>query len=48
MNVGIIGCGNISETYFNSQKFFKNLNIVACSDIDNNFQKVENEYNIKS
>ena len=24
MKVGIIGCGNISETYFNCQKIFNN------------------------
>ena len=33
MNIGIIGCGNISDTYFNSQNIFKNINITACSDI---------------
>ncbi len=33
MNIGIIGCGNISDTYFESQKIFKNINIIACSDI---------------
>ena len=25
MNIGIIGCGNISDTYFNSQNIFKNM-----------------------
>tara|TARA_Y100000591_G_scaffold330893_1_gene363172 strand:- start:902 stop:2029 length:1128 start_codon:yes stop_codon:yes gene_type:complete len=33
MNIGIIGCGNISDTYFNSQKIFNNINIISCSDI---------------
>ncbi len=33
MRVGIIGCGNISDTYFNSQKIFNNINIVACADL---------------
>ena len=33
MKIGIIGCGNISDTYFNSQQIFNNINIVGCSDI---------------
>ena len=33
MNVGLIGCGHISETYFRSQKYFNNINIIACSDL---------------
>ena len=33
MNIGVIGCGNISDTYFESQKIFNNLNIIACSDL---------------
>ena len=33
MNIGIVGCGNISDTYFNAQKIFKNLKILICSDI---------------
>ena len=33
MNIGIIGCGNISDTYFNSQQIFNNINIIGCSDI---------------
>jgi len=31
--VGIIGCGMISETYFNASKKFNILDVVACSDI---------------
>lgn len=31
--VGIIGCGMISETYFNAAKTFRNIEVVACSDI---------------
>ena len=34
MRVGIIGCGNISETYFNCQNIYNNINIIACADID--------------
>ena len=36
MNIGIIGCGNISDTYFNSQKIFNNFNIVT-NDVAANF-----------
>ncbi len=49
MRVGIIGCGNISETYFESQNLFNNYNIVACSDI--NFESANNsanKYNVKA
>ncbi len=31
--VGIIGCGMISKTYFNAAKTFRNIEVVACSDI---------------
>ena len=34
MRVGIIGCGNISETYFECQNLFNNFTIVACADIN--------------
>ena len=37
MKVGIIGCGNISETYFNCQKIFNNFEITACADINKEF-----------
>ena len=33
-NVGLIGCGNIAETYFRSQVYFKNIKIVSCADIN--------------
>ncbi len=33
-NVGIIGCGNILETYLRAEKYFKNINYIACADID--------------
>ncbi len=49
MNIGIIGCGNISDTYFNSQKIFNNINIIACADIIKNIaDKKANEFNIVS
>lgn len=32
-NVGIVGCGNISDIYLINSLFFKDFNIVACADI---------------
>ncbi len=47
MKVGIIGCGNISETYFECQNLFNNFNIVACSDINLDVAKKSAEkYNV--
>ncbi|MEI6338383.1 MAG: hypothetical protein WCQ57_07350 [Verrucomicrobiota bacterium] len=34
INIGIIGCGNISQTYFNGAKIFEVLNVVACADLN--------------
>lgn len=34
VNVGIVGCGNISDAYFNGSKKFDILKIVACADLD--------------
>ncbi len=34
MNVGVIGCGNIAETYFRSKDYFNNINFTACADIN--------------
>jgi predicted dehydrogenase len=31
--IGIIGCGNISDTYFTLAPLFKGLKVVACADI---------------
>ena len=33
VNVGIIGCGKISEIYLKAAKSFPNIQIVACADI---------------
>ena len=33
-NIGLIGCGNIAETYFRSQEYFNNINFIACADIN--------------
>ena len=48
-NVGLIGCGHISETYFRSRDYFNNINIIACADINSNAsKKCAKEFNIKS
>ena len=39
MRAGIIGCGNISDTYFNSENIYNNIKIISCADIDNNLSK---------
>ena len=33
MNVGIVGCGNISDIYFQNCKLFDVLRVVACADL---------------
>ena len=48
-NVGLIGCGNIAETYFRSQVYFKNIKIVSCADINEEAAKeCANHYSIQS
>ena len=34
LGVGIIGCGNISTTYFTYAPLFRGIRIVACADLD--------------
>ncbi|MCS7055753.1 MAG: Gfo/Idh/MocA family oxidoreductase [Thermoflexales bacterium] len=34
VNVGIIGCGNISPVYFRACKWLEILNLVGCADLD--------------
>lgn len=36
INVGLVGCGSISEAYFAGCKRYDILNLIACSDIDPN------------
>ena len=48
LNIGLIGCGHISETYFRSRDYFNNINITTCADINSEVsKKCANEYNIK-
>ena len=47
--VGLIGCGHISETYFRAEKYFNNIKIVKCADINHsNALKCAKNYNIKA
>ena len=49
MNIGIIGCGNISETYFECQKIFNNFKIVACADINKEVaSNAASKHNVKA
>jgi len=32
--VGVVGCGNISDTYFQNLPTFSDLSVVACADLD--------------
>ena len=34
LRVGVIGCGNISTTYFKYGPLFKDIEIVACADLN--------------
>ena len=31
--IGLIGCGNIAETYFRSQEYFNNIKFISCADV---------------
>ena len=39
MNIGIIGCGNISSVYFNAHQLYNNFKVIACADIDESAAK---------
>ena len=47
--VGLIGCGHISETYFRAEKYFNNIKIIKCADINhNNAIRCAKTYKIKA
>jgi predicted dehydrogenase len=47
LNIGIIGCGNISGIYFKTMKAFSVLDVVACADLIPDRAKASaKEYNI--
>jgi predicted dehydrogenase len=41
INVGVVGCGNISGIYFTNLKRFPFLNVAACADLDVNRAKAK-------
>ena len=46
--VGLIGCGHIAETYFRAEKYFNNIIIIKCADINlKAAKKCSKEYGIK-
>ena len=48
-NIGLIGCGNIAETYFRSQEYFNNIKFISCADVhEEASKKCAEEYNIKA
>ena len=48
-NVGLIGCGHISETYFRAQEFFNNIKIIKCADINSkSANDCAKKYNIQA
>ena len=34
LNVGVIGCGNISSAYFRLSKLFRHIEVKACADLN--------------
>ena len=48
MRVGIIGCGNISDIYVRNAKLFRDIEIVACSDINPAAaERIANKYSLR-
>lgn len=45
IGVGIIGCGNICQAYFNAAKKFQILKVVSCSDIKMDVARAKGEEN---
>ena len=46
--VGLIGCGHIAETYFRAEKYFNNIRIIKCADINlKAARKCSKEYGVK-
>ena len=46
--VGLIGCGHIAETYFRAEKYFNNIKIIKCADINlKAARKCSEEYGVK-
>ena len=48
-NIGLIGCGNIAETYFRSHKYFNNIEFISCADVyEEASKKCAEDNNIKA
>ena len=43
MNIGVVGCGNISSIYLENGKKLRDLDIVACADLDVDKAKAQAE-----
>ncbi|WP_207634140.1 Gfo/Idh/MocA family protein [Halalkalibacter urbisdiaboli] len=43
LNVGIIGCGNISSIYMKNAQTFESFDLIACADLDINRAKAQAE-----
>ncbi|WJR66506.1 Gfo/Idh/MocA family oxidoreductase [Neorhizobium sp. CSC1952] len=49
LGVGIIGCGNISTTYFKLAPLFKGLKVLACADLNKEAAEMRaEEYGVKA
>jgi len=49
MRIGVVGCGNISKTYFELSKLFKGIEVTACADINPEAAKAAAEkYHVKA
>ncbi|OCJ12615.1 oxidoreductase [Rhizobium sp. AC27/96] len=49
LGVGIIGCGNISTTYFSLSPLFKGLKVLACADLNMDAARARaEEYKVKA
>ncbi|MBC2602769.1 Gfo/Idh/MocA family protein [Puniceicoccus vermicola] len=45
IGIGIIGCGNISQAYFNGAKLFEVLKVVSCADLNREVATAKAEEN---
>jgi len=49
LGVGILGCGNISTTYFSLSPLFKGIKVLACADLNPAAAEAKaNEYGVKA
>ena len=49
LRIGVMGCGNISTTYFRLSPLFKGIEIAACADLNPDLSKARaQEYSVKA